>query len=94
MDDDLEELRDMTKKSLALAEDTNRAVHKMRRSALWGRFFQVVWWLLIIAVSGAAYYIYLAPYVGRLEQLYVQVEGTGQQAQNWGTELRQFLDKF
>ena len=84
----------MVKKSLALAEDTNRMVHKMRRSALWARVFQVVWWVLIIGISGAAYYIYFAPYVDRLEQLYGQIEGTSQQTQNWGAEIQQFFNKF
>ena len=69
-------------------------MHQMRRAARWGRFFQVVWWVLIIAVSGAAYYIYLAPYVNRLEQLYSQVEGAGQQGQTWGSDIQQFFDKL
>jgi hypothetical protein len=91
MNDDLEEIKEMSKRTLALAEDTNRMVHRMRRAAAWGRFFQIVWWVVIIAVSGAAYYYYLAPYVNRLEQLYGQVEGINQQGQNWSTELQQFF---
>jgi len=94
MNEDIEEIKELTKKALALAEDTNRMVHKMRRSALWGRFLQLAWWFAIIVISGAAYYIYLQPYVARLEQLYGQVEGTNQQAQNWGAEFQQFLAKF
>jgi hypothetical protein len=94
MDDDIQEIKQMAKRALALAEDTNRTVHRMRRSAQWARFFQIVWWVAILAVSGAAYYYYLQPYVDRLEQLYGQVEGVNQQGQSWSAELQQFLNKI
>lgn len=83
MTDDIEELRALIEKNTKLAEDTNRMVHKLRRSALWGRFFQIVWWVAIIAISGAAYYIYLQPYVGQIEALYEQFKTSGQQVQDF-----------
>jgi hypothetical protein len=83
MTDDIEELKELVEKNTKLAEDTNRTVHKMRRSALWGRFFQLAWWIAIIAVSGAAYYIYLQPYVGQIEALYEQFKTSGQQVQDF-----------
>lgn len=83
MTDDIEELKELVEKNTKLSEDTNRTVHKMRRSALWGRFFQLAWWIAIIAVSGAAYYIYLQPYVGQIEALYEQFKASGQQVQDF-----------
>jgi hypothetical protein len=83
MTDDIEELRALIEKNTKLAEDTNRMVHKLRRSALWGRFFQIVWWVAIIAISGAAYYIYLQPYVGQIEAMYEQFKASGQQVQDF-----------
>lgn len=79
---------------LAMTEDTNHIVRGMRRSQRWGRFLQVLWWILIIAISGAAYYYYLTPYVGKLEQIYMQVEGVNQQGQSWNNYLQQLLNRL
>lgn len=91
MDEDIDELRELVRKNIAVTEDTNKLVHRMHRSALWGRFFQIVWWLAVLAASGAAYYYYLQPYVQQLENLYGQVEKSGQQYPNWQTELQALL---
>jgi hypothetical protein len=79
---------------LRITKDTNRMVHKMRRSQLWGRFYQVVWWIAILAISGAAYYYYAQPYVDKLTQLYAQVEQGGQQAQSVGSQLSSFFGNW
>lgn len=79
---------------LRLTKETNRMVHKMRRSQLWGRFFQIVWWIAIVAISGAAYYYYAAPYVNKIEQLYAQLEQGGAQAQSMGTEVSSFFGNW
>jgi hypothetical protein len=77
-----------------LTLDTNRMVHKVRRSVLWGRFFTVVWWALIVAVSGYTYYVYAQPYVQKLEALYAQVQGTNAKAQNLSSEVSSFFGNF
>jgi len=79
---------------LRITKDTNRMVHKMRRSQLWGRFYQVVWWIAILAISGAAYYYYAQPYVDKLTQLYAQVESGGAQAQSVGSQLSSFFGNW
>jgi hypothetical protein len=79
---------------LQITKDTNRRVRKMRSSQLWGRFYQVVWWIAILAISGAAYYYYAAPYVNKLTQLYAQVESGGQQAQSVGSQLSSFFGNW
>ncbi len=43
----------------------------------------VGWWGAIIVASGAAYYIYLQPYVGQIEDLYEQFKASGQQVQDF-----------
>ena len=77
-----------------LTLDTNRMVHKMRRSVLWGRFFTVVWWILILAVSGYTYYVYAQPYVQKLEQLYAQAGATTAQAESLQSEVSGFFGNF
>jgi hypothetical protein len=79
---------------LQITKDTNRMVRKMRRSQLWGRFYQVVWWLAIIAISGAAYYYYAQPYVDRLTQLYAQMEQGSQQVQSVSSQLSSFFGNW
>ena len=94
MDEDIREIKALAKQALTLAEDTNHIVRGMRRAQRWGRFFQFVWWALIIVVSGATYYYYFQPYVGKLEDLYMQVQSTGQQSQNIGTQLQNLFKNY
>jgi uncharacterized membrane protein len=104
MTDDIKELKELIEKNTKLAEDTNLTVHKMRRSALWGRALQLIWWAAIIGVSGAAYYIYLRPYVGQIEYLYEQFKTIGQyvgqiedlheQFKTIGQQVQDFLQIF
>ena len=91
MDDEMTELKDLVQKNIALTEDINRVVHKMWRAQKWGRFLQLLWWILIIAVSGATYYLYFQPYVGKLEQLYEQAQSGTHQVQSWNTQLTNFF---
>ncbi|HEV8666676.1 MAG TPA: hypothetical protein VN665_02395 [Candidatus Paceibacterota bacterium] len=77
-----------------LTLDTNRQIHKMRRGILWGRFFTVVWWLIIVAVSGYTYYVYAQPYVNKIEQIYAQIGQTSQQAQSLQSEVSGFFGNF
>lgn len=94
MNDEIEELKELVKRNTAILEDTNRTVHKMRRSALWGRFFQLAWWFAIIAVSGATYYLYLQPYVGQLTDLYVQLREGSQQAHSFSAQIQDVLLRY
>ena len=94
MDDDVsgvEELKDLVRKSVALSEDTNRVVRKMRKAQQWGSIFQLLWWTVIITVSGATYYLYLQPYVGRIEQIYEQAQSGTHQVQSWNSQLQNFF---
>ncbi|MDB5225028.1 MAG: hypothetical protein JWO43_650 [Candidatus Adlerbacteria bacterium] len=82
MDPDIEEIKEMAKKALALAEDTNRTVHKLRHAAWWGFFFQMLWWGAVLGSSAFAYHYYVQPYVANLQGLYSQVQTGTQQAQS------------
>lgn len=84
---DIEELRELVKKNLALTEETHRIVRGMRSAARWGRFFSIVWWLIIIAVTGATYYIYVQPYVATIEKAYGNT-------QNFETQVQNFFHNF
>ncbi len=79
---------------LRITKETNAMVHKMRRAQIWGRFYQVAWWVLIIAVSGVTYYVYAQPYVDKIEQFYTELQHGGQQAQNFGNQISSFFGNW
>jgi uncharacterized membrane protein len=87
-------LKNLVQKDLAVSADTNRVVHKMRRAARWGTTLQFVWWAVVIAVSGAAYYYYLDPYVKKIEHLYANVQTGQSQVQTWEQQAADFFKKL
>jgi len=91
VDPEIEELKDMVHRSLALAEDTNRVVHGMRSIMAWGRFFRLLWWVVVILGAIALYHYYLQPYIKNLEQLYQHTQSQTLQVQNFGTQLSDFI---
>jgi hypothetical protein len=79
---------------LQITKDTNHMVHKMRRAQMWGRFYQIAWWIAILAISGYTYYVYAQPYVDRLLQLYGQVQAGTAQAQSLQSEVSSFFGNW
>jgi len=79
MDTEIEELKVELEKQRKVAEDTNRVVHSMRRSARFKTFFSIVWWLLVLSASGAAYYYYVQPYVDQVLHAYGSFQNFEQQ---------------
>lgn len=87
MDVDMDELRDLVKKNFELTQENNRILRGMRSAARWGRFFSILWWVLILAVSGATYYYYLQPYVEKAQQAYANGQNFEQQIQHYLSQL-------
>ena len=69
MDPEFKALQDELKRVETLSADTNRMVHSMRRSQRWHSFVSIVWWLLIIGLTGASYF-YFQPYVQQAQSAY------------------------
>lgn len=94
MDPDIEELKDLVKKSLAASEETNKIVRSMRRGQRWSHFFTILWWAIIIASSGFAY-VFLKPYVAQVVDLYQGGQEMNQQGQSIiqgiGERIKEFL---
>ena len=85
---EIEELRELIEKNIALSEETNKMMRQMRRSARLGRLFQMVWWLLVVGVSAVSYYYYVQPYVAQIERIYTSGQ---QQSQNLQQQVGSFL---
>lgn len=89
MDTDIEELKGEVEELKALTQDTNRIVHGMRRGQRWRTLFSVVWWVAIVAVSGATYYYYVQPYVEEIMKGYDNAKGFQVQVQDWFAQFGQ-----
>ena len=87
------EIYNMTKRTLALAEDTNRMMHKMRRGMWWSRLFTLVWWAFIIALTGASYY-YLLPYMQRAQEAYANFQTQAQKAGSLQQQVQDTLNQY
>jgi hypothetical protein len=74
VDPQIDELKELVRRSIALAEDTNRTLHKMRRGAIWGRVFSLLFWIIVIVVPTVAAYYYFAPYINSIHQLYDSIQ--------------------
>ena len=81
-----------------LTLDTNRTIHKMRRSMLWGRFIYVIVWLVLIFGPVVAYYFYfqsyVQPYMQKLQQFESQLQAANQQTQSYQSEISSFFGNF
>ena len=78
-----------------LALDTNRTVHKMRRSMLWGRFFYILVWIVLIFGPVVAYSFYfqsyVKPYMDKLQQFEAQLQQANQTTQSYQREISSFF---
>ena len=52
-----------------MVEENNTLLRKMRRAALWGRIWHIIYWGIIIALSLGAYY-FIQPYVEQVQGVY------------------------
>lgn len=57
-----------------LVEENNKLLRKMRRAALWGRITHMLYWVIIIGISVGAY-LYIQPYVEKLQGIYGGFKG-------------------
>jgi hypothetical protein len=63
------EERKMLEKSVALAEENNKMLHRLTRSLVWGRIIRIVYWTLLIGSAVGAYY-FIQPYIEQIIGVY------------------------
>ena len=68
------EERELLNKAVSLAEDNNKMLRYMKRSAHVSNIMRVIYWLIIIGSGVAGFYI-LQPYADQLVQMYQSVSG-------------------
>ncbi len=94
VDQQIEELKELLRRNIALSEETNKAVHSMRNSARLSQVFRVLWWVVVFGGSTIAYYYYVQPYVDQLQHLYASAQTGGAEAQNFGKGITNFFAQF
>ncbi|OHA21195.1 MAG: hypothetical protein A2849_01600 [Candidatus Taylorbacteria bacterium RIFCSPHIGHO2_01_FULL_51_15] len=57
-----------------LAEENNALLRKMRRAALFGLIWHILYWAVIIGISIGAYY-FIQPYVEQVQEVYGGFKG-------------------
>ncbi len=57
-----------------MVEENNALLRKMHRSALVGRIFSILYWVIIIGLSVGAFY-FIQPYVNQIQGLYGGLKG-------------------
>ncbi len=63
------ESKQLLEKTLELEQDNNRMLRSMRRSMIWGRVMNILYWLIIIGISVGAFY-FIQPYFDKIMNLY------------------------
>ena len=74
MDNEIKELKELVRNQTALIEETNRLVKKIRSASRWSFIFTFIWWLSVIGVSGALYFVFVAPYVDQITEIYINAQ--------------------
>jgi len=67
-------LEELLRRNLELNKENNALLKKMRRTAMWGIAFKVLWVAVLIGVPVAVYYYFLMPYLDGLREGYQQFE--------------------
>jgi len=63
----LDDEKELLEKNLELTRENNKLLKKMHRSIQWGRFFRIIYWVVIIAAGFGAYY-FVQPYISFLQE--------------------------
>jgi hypothetical protein len=85
---------DLLKEIHRLTLDNNRQLHKMRRSAFWGRLISFVVYAALLIAPLWFYMQYLAPVVDQMFNTMQEFRGTGTQASAQFNALQEAWQSF
>ncbi|MDO8620634.1 MAG: hypothetical protein Q7R64_04795 [bacterium] len=69
-----------------MVEENHALLRKMHRSALFGRVFHMLYWIIIIGLSVGAYF-FVQPYVEQVQSVYGGLRGDVQNVKNATSQL-------
>jgi hypothetical protein len=85
------ESKQLLQNTLALAEENNKMLHKIRGVQKRGTFWQILKFIIIIAIAFGSFY-YIEPYLNKIMALYSSVSGMEQKIND--SPFSDFLKKF
>lgn len=91
-----EEIKSLLTRNLKLAEENNKLLLSMRRSARWGAFFRFLYWVVILGGLAVSYY-YVEPYLTSVMNAYQQIQSSVddiKRQQNSLPNFRAFIDNL
>ena len=68
--------RSLLERTAALAEENNRLLKSMQKSARWKTAFQIIYWVIIIALTFGAIF-FIQPYINSLNSTLGELGGIG-----------------
>jgi len=80
------ELRNIINGLVEKVRENNKLITKIHRAAVWGRVFNILYWVVIIAFAFGAYY-FIQPYVESLLGAYSGLMSGVDSIQNTGDTL-------
>lgn len=83
------EERKMLERAVALSEENNHMLRRMRLSNRLGLIWKIIYWVAIIALSYGAY-VYLQPYVDQLTKMYSEIRTTADNVSKASSKLPRF----
>jgi len=86
-----QESKQLLQNTLALAEENNKMLHKIRGVQKRGTLWQVLKLIVIIGIALGSFY-YIEPYLNKIMDLYNSVSGMQQQINN--SPIQDLLEKF
>jgi hypothetical protein len=86
------EERSLLERTAALAEENNKLLKSMQKSARWRTVFQIGYWAIIIILTFGAFY-FIQPYINSLTGALDGASGTGQ-SQSISQELQHALGQY
>ena len=87
----IDELKALVRRSIAIAEDNNRILHSMRRAS---RLKSLFWFLLFLFSAGTSlwfYTTYVAPRIAEIQVLYGNAQNTAHQAQTISSQIADYF---
>jgi hypothetical protein len=88
------ENHELLKEIHRLTLDSNRQLHKMRRSAFWGRLISFIVYAALLIAPLWFYMQYLAPVVDQMFKTVSEIQGTGAQASAQFNALQEAWQKL
>jgi hypothetical protein len=85
--DDIE-IRYILEQNTALLKENNLLLKKMYRNAVWGFWFRIVWYLMLVGLPFALYFYILEPYFTALGSSYQTFSAGMQEIPGW----KQFMN--